>query len=111
MGFGKWLAKRGALGGMIRVLYKAYMQARRENPTLTDEEIAPLLIEWRFDTVSLRKDEKTRYELWMQGDVLPKTLEGICLEIAYIEMESSGVFVQEIIDEELARLGYISPDF
>lgn len=112
MGLAKWIAKRGALGGMVRATFYKYKRARVSNPSASETEISEFLLRDRFGF--LRAGEAARLKAILQSDVQVSTLRGTCMAIAEIEFAPRTAeqyrILFEVIEEELDRLGYAPRD-
>ena len=108
----KWIAKKGALGGIARSQYIKFKRAQKENPNLSESEICQTLFKSRFSTINLTRKERERFDLFLENNELPTTLRDVCQAIADIELNihSSGtkhaILAVGVLYEELERLGY-----
>lgn len=133
MGFWKWLQKIGSTGSIARYVVKQYKAAKEANPDRTDYDIVGLIFNNRYDSVSPKPNEKSRYqtikkngeesgyysvittgyEFREESETFIK-LYTLCMGIIYIEMgvnptnpNDAEVYqsCSEVISEELKRKG------
>ncbi len=108
----KWIAKKGALGGVARSQYVKFTRAQKENPNLSESEICQTLFKSRFSRINLTRKERERFDLFLEYNGLPTTLRDVCQAIADVELNihSSGskhaILAVGVLYEELERLGY-----
>ena len=116
----KWLARTGTLGGTVRTLFRNYVRLRREQPSASEREIAQLLLANR-SLLSNRllgwyrpsNEQANRLDNVLASGESLETLPDVCYAIVIIEAGEPPdleieMFMKEIIDEDLARLGYPS---
>jgi hypothetical protein len=48
MGFSKWLARKGNVGGTARAVARAYISMKRQKPTITVDEAVDIIIGLRY---------------------------------------------------------------
>lgn len=113
MNFVKWLAKRGATGGIARSQFAMFQRMKRKNPELSESEIAEHLFAHRFSTIGPVRKERARLQAYVNENSPPSTLREVCYAIAEVEMDISPLNIEQydliivVIDEELERLGYV----
>lgn len=112
MGFIKWLGKVGATGGIARSQYYKFKRTRDQYPEEKEADLAPTLFYERFSRIRQTKKESLRINAYLETHDSPSSLREVCYAIAEIELNVTPIvpdkflLVREIIDEELARLGY-----
>ncbi|MFC1678044.1 hypothetical protein ACFL3G_13420, partial [Planctomycetota bacterium] len=108
----KWIAKKGALGGIARSQYIKFKRAQKENTNLTENEICQTLFTSRFSAIKLRENERERFERYLESNDVPTTLRDVCQAIADIELDihsfgtKHAILAVGVLYEELERLGY-----
>jgi len=108
----KWIAKKGALGGIARSQHIKFSRVQKENPNLSESEICQTIFKSRFSTINLTRKERERFNLFLEDNSLPTNLRDVCQAIADIELDihsfgtKYAILAVEVLYEELERLGY-----
>ncbi len=108
----KWIAKKGALGGIARSQHHKFKRFQKENPDLSESEICQALFESRFNIIKLRRKEQERYDRYLENNEVPTNLRDVCQAIADIELDihlsgtKHAILAVGVLYEELERLGY-----
>jgi len=111
--FAEWFARIGATGGIARSQYSIYKRIKKKTPDLKESDIAQWILAHRLHRLGPRKKEMQRLEdYFARGNPAPDTLRRACYIIAQIEFNINpndwehSIFVKDIINKELDRIGY-----
>ena len=110
MGIGKWLARKGNVGGTARAVAKGWLALKNRNPEMTPNNIAEAYIEIRYGATG---EEDLADKVLFKYDVTPLELSWSILK-AENEDEIDTLYDNEIawrdiMREEIQKLG-LTPD-
>ena len=110
MGIGKWLARKGNIGGTARAVAKGWITLKRQNPEMDPREIAEAYIDVRY---GMTGEDELAENVLFKHDVCPLELAWAILK-AENEDEIDTIYEREeswkeIMREEIEKLG-LDPD-
>jgi len=98
MAFGKWLMKKGSIGGATRLMIKAYRMERESNPDASDREIFGTITKWRYGITGKHLDYLTLGTA-KRSESLRKYLKCIVVYERLPNSIGSEDIIREVIDE------------
>lgn len=114
MGIGKWLARRGNVGGTARWAGNAYWSIKKRTPNATAEQIMAEMVAVRYRSDSTKRERDALTAIINQGEMrgLAHLVTSVLsIEAGFRENTSKNrLMFMDVIKEELEKLGIPEQD-
>lgn len=104
---------RWSIRGIARTQFRLFKLTQKNNPAISELEIAQLIFTRRMNRISTSPEQQGRVEVYFEVNNPIRTLGEACHAIAVVEFkihpsDNDNVnLLVEIIDKELDKLGYV----
>ncbi len=104
---------RWSIRGIARTQFRLFKLTQKNNPAISEQEIAQLIFTGRMNRISTSPEQQGRVEVYFDVNNPIRTLSEACHAIAVVEFkihpsDNDNVnLLVEIIDKELDKLGYV----
>jgi hypothetical protein len=109
MSIGKWLARKGAVGGTARWVGTGYLSLKKQNPNASIDQLMLALVAMRYSSGSMNQAQETLVSIIQNGGM--RGLAHLATNILGIEAgfnentQENRYLFMDIIQEELLKLG------
>jgi len=97
--FGKWLMKKGAIGGATKLMIKAYRKQKEANPNETLTESLTAITKWRKGIKGSNHLDRRILRVISRSNTLREYLKYFIVNERYPSSEGSEYIIREVVDE------------